>query len=131
MAEARVFFLRHAQARQAVADFAMKAPDGWRVKFTEPTRNLEINAALHATIGEIAERCEWAGRKWDAETWKRLLVSSWARAKGEHVQLVPALDGQGFDIVMIRTSKLSQSDARDLMGWIDAWMAEMPEFNAR
>lgn len=123
LTESRVFYLRHEAARRGVGEFAMVAPEGWRVTFEEDVRDLNINAALHAMIGEIAERREWAGRKWPLEVWKRLLVAAWSRAKGEHVQLVPALDGIGVDVVMIRTSKLSQADVRDLMGWIGAWDA--------
>lgn len=123
MAEVKTFYLRHTEARQRAAAFAMVAPEGWVCTFKEPTRNLEANAALHAMIGEIAEHREWCGKRWPAEVWKRLLVSAWSRAKGEHVQVVPALDGAGVDVVMTHTSALSQSDVRDLMGWIEAWNA--------
>ena len=42
------------------------------------------------------------------------------------VMLVPALDGNGVDIVMIRTSTMTQADMRDLLAYIDAWCAEQP-----
>lgn len=126
--EKRVFFLRHADARRGVGAFAMQAPEGWRVTFEPPKRGLDINAALHAKLGEIADRCEWAGRMWPLEVWKRLLVAAWSRANKEPVMLVPALDGHGVDIVMIRTSTMTQADMRDLLTFIDAWCAERPEF---
>lgn len=126
--EKRIFFLRHADARRGVGAFAMQAPEGWRVTFEPPRRGLDINAALHATLGEIAERCEWTGRRWPLEVWKRLLVAAWSRANKEPVMLVPALDGNGVDIVMIRTSTMSHADMRDLLGFIDAWKAEQPAF---
>ena len=122
----RIFFLRHADARRGVEAFAMQAPEGWRVTFEPPKRGLDINAALHAKLGEIADRCEWAGRMWPMEVWKRLLVAAWSRANKEPVILVPALDGNGVDIVMIRTSTMTQADMRDLLGFIDAWCAEQP-----
>jgi hypothetical protein len=121
------FILAHRQARQLCADYAMQAPDGFVVTFKEPTRNLEINAALHATLTEIAARVSWAGKKWDVETWKRLLVAAWTRASGEHVVMLPALDGAGVDIVFRRTSQMTQPEMRDLMAFIDAWCAEQPE----
>jgi hypothetical protein len=130
MDDKRIFFLRHAEARRGVAAFAAAAPEGWRVTFEPPKRGLDINAALHATLGEIAERCEWAGRKWPLEVWKRLLVAAWSRVHKEPVMLVPALDGNGVDIVMIRTSTMTQADMRDLLGFIDAWKAERPEFQS-
>jgi hypothetical protein len=126
----RVFFLRHAEARRGVAAFAAAAPDGWRVTFEPPKRGLDINAALHATLGEIAARVEWAGRRRTIECWKRLLVAAWMRAVGEQVEMLPALDGHGVDIVYSPTSEMTQNQMRDLLGFIDAWKAERLEFQA-
>lgn len=123
MSDSRVFYCR-GRGRESAAEFILQAPEGWKVTVEEPPRGLDINAAFHATCGEAAERMTWAGKKWPLEVWKRLFVASWMRAKGEHVQLVPALDGQGVDVVMVRTAKLSQSQMRDLLGWVEAWMAE-------
>ena len=79
-------------------------------------------------LGEIAERVQWAGKLHDIETWKRLLVAAWGRATGEHTMVLPALDGHGVDIVFRRTSQMTQAEMRDLLGFIDAWKAERPEF---
>jgi hypothetical protein len=124
----RIFFLRHAEARRNVAAFAAAAPEGWRVTFEPPKRGLDINAALHATLGEIAARVEWAGRRRSIECWKRLLVAAWMRAVGEQVEMLPALDGHGVDIVYSPTSEMSQAQMRDLLAYIDAWKAEQPAF---
>lgn len=123
----RIFVLAHEQARRNCAAFALQAPDGWRVVFDEPRRGLDINAALHATLSEIAARVTWAGKKWDIETWKRLLVAAWTRASGEPVVMLPALDGAGVDIVFRRTSQMTQPEMRDLMAFIEAWAAEQPQ----
>ena len=100
------------------------AQDGFVVTVAEPTRNGEQNALLHALIGEIAERIEWAGKRRDAETWKRLLVAAWCRVRGEHMEILPALDGHGVDIVPARTSALSKKECADLISFIEAWAAE-------
>lgn len=126
MAVLRTFVLRHDSARNGAASFAATAPEGTVVTFSEPTRNSAINAALHAKLGEIAERREWAGRRWDIETWKRLLVAAWTRANGEPVVMLPALDGQGVDIVFRRTSLMTQAEVRDLLAFVEAW-DEAPE----
>jgi hypothetical protein len=128
MTERKVFQLVHAEARRRAMAAVAEAPHGWRVEVKEPTRDLTINAALHATISEIADRVEWAGHHWDIEVWKRLLVAAWSRAIGESAAVLPALDGHGVDIVFRRTSKLSQREMRDLMAFSDAWKAERPEF---
>ena len=128
MSDKRIFRLVHPEARRRAMACVADAPEGYVVTVQEPTRNSEINAALHATLGDISEQVEWAGRKWDIETWKRLLVAAWARASGEPVVMLPALDGAGVDIVFRRTSQMTQAEVRDLMAFIDAWAAEhMPE----
>ena len=131
MTERRIFVMgAHPESRRrAAAWVAGEAPDGWVIEGRPPKRNSDINAALHATLGEIADRVEWAGKKWDIETWKRLLVAAWTRATGERTLILPALDGHGVDIVFRRTSQMTQSEMRDLMAFIDAWCAEQPAMN--
>lgn len=81
------------------------------------------NKLLHALIGEIAASHEWCGKKHDTETWKRLLVAAWTRARGESVELLPALDGHGVDIVFRRTSKMTKGEVNELIEFIEAWRA--------
>jgi hypothetical protein len=84
-------------------------------------RSTAENALLHALISEIAAQKEWAGKKRDAEVWKRLLVASWCRVHGEAVEILPALDGHGVDIVPARTSQLSKAECADLITYIQSW----------
>lgn len=126
MSERRVLILAHPEARRRAVAAVAEAPEGYRVTVEPPKRNSDINAAMHATLGEIADRVEWAGKKWDIETWKRLLVAAWTRATGERTLILPALDGHGVDIVFRRTSQMTQAEMRDLMAFIDAWCAEQP-----
>ena len=124
MAVLRTFILAHADARQRAATFMREAPDGVVVTVSEPKRNSDINAALHAKLGEIAKARIWAGRRWDIETWKRLLVAAWSRATGQPLVMLPALDGAGVDIVFTRTSSMSLREMHDLLGFVEAWEAE-------
>lgn len=87
------------------------------------TRNSEQNALLHATLTEIAKTREWAGAKRDAETWKRLMTAAWLRARGESVEILPAIDGFGVDVVFRRTSSLTKGECADLITFIQAWEA--------
>jgi hypothetical protein len=93
------------------------------VEVKEPTRNLEQNAKLHAELQEIAESVPWAGKLRDVETWKRLLSAAWMRARGESIELLPALDGHGVDVVFRRTSTLSKSEMAELIEFVMAWKA--------
>ena len=124
MSESATFFLVHAVARDRAALAIRQAPDGYKVHISEPKRNDAINAALHAKLSEIASGREWAGQKWPLEVWKRLLVAAWSRANGEHLQILPALDGQGVDIVQRHTSKMNQAEVSELLTYIEAWEAE-------
>lgn len=121
--EKRTFFCR-GRGRESAIRCIAEAPEGWRVTVEPPKRGSDINAALHAMLGEIAEHALWAGKRHDIETWKRLLVAAWTRANGEHVVMLPALDGTGVDIVFRRTSQMTQAEVRDLLGFIEAWAAE-------
>jgi hypothetical protein len=118
------FILAHDLARRRAMAAVADAPAGWIISVTEPRRDLAINAALHAKLTEIAQARVWAGKRWDVETWKRLLTAAWGRATGQSVVMLPALDGAGVDIVFRRTSELTQAECRDLLAFIEAWEAE-------
>ena len=103
-----------------------KLQDGQRLRLSvgEEKRSSPQNAKLHALIGEIAKQREWAGQRWDAEVWKRLLTAAWMRANGERVMVVPSLDGAGVDVVFRRTSDLSKAECSSLLEFVMAWAAE-------
>jgi hypothetical protein len=82
------------------------------------------NRVLHSRINDIRKHCTWAGKKWDTEDWKRLLTAAWCRTRNEGVEMVPAIDGKGFDVLYQRTSKLSRRECGDLSEFILAWGTE-------
>jgi hypothetical protein len=90
----------------------------------EEKRSDAENRLLHAMLGHISKTQEWAGKRRDIETWKRLLVAAWCRARGEQVELLPALDGHGVDIVFRRTSQLTRKECAELIEFIFAWGSE-------
>lgn len=118
------FVLAHDLARRRAVAAVAEAPAGYVITVDEPKRNTAINAALHATLTEIAATREWVGKRWDVETWKRLLTAAWGRATGQQVVMLPALDGAGVDVVFRRTSDLTQAECRELLSFIEAWHAE-------
>lgn len=85
------------------------------------TRNDRQNRLLHAALGDIAKQLEWAGKKRDIDTWKRLCMAAWLRARGESVEILPAIDGHGVDIVFTRTSKLTKAECAEFCEFIFAW----------
>lgn len=87
------------------------------------TRSDAENRLLHTLLSHIAKTTPWAGKKRDTDTWKRLMVAAWCRATNEQVEILPAIDGHGVDIVFCKTSKLSRADCAGLIDFICAWGA--------
>ena len=94
------------------------------VSIRPATRSTEQNAKLHALLGDIADRVKWAGAKRDIEVWKRLLTAAWLRARGESIEVLPAVDGHGIDVVFRHTSKLTVTEMSELIEFVTAWAIE-------
>lgn len=124
MSDRQTFILAHPEARRRAMAAVAEAAPGFVVQVRPPTRNLEQNAILHALLSDIAGRVPWAGKLRDAETWKRLCTAAWLRARGESVEVLPAIDGHGIDVVFRRTSKLTKAECSELVEFVHAWAAE-------
>jgi hypothetical protein len=95
------------------------------VTIGEPKRNLDQNARLHALLADVSKSVKWAGKEWDVDTWKRLLVASWMRTKGKQHMVLPAIDGNGIEVIYQNTSTLGKSDFSELMDYIESWHADI------
>lgn len=132
MADRLVLRLHNAKQAHSAIQQAWAHAKGWLLaggqrlvlEIKPETRSDKQNRLLHAMLGDIAAQVEWAGAKRDAEVWKRLLVAAWCRARREQVELLPALDGHGVDIVFRRTSQLTRGECAELCDFIGAWCAE-------
>jgi len=113
------FFIINETNKRHIADQVMAAPVGHVVRVSEPTRNLEQNAALWAILAEISQHVVWHGRKLDAESWKHIFSSSLKRQ-----DVVPNLDGTGFVVLGQSTSNMSKREFSDLLELINAFAAE-------
>lgn len=82
------------------------------------------NRLLHSRLGDVVKHCEWSGARRDVDTWRRLFTSAWMRTRGDGVELLPAIDGHGVDIVYASTTKLSRAECADLSEYIMAWGSE-------
>ena len=95
---------------------------------------LEIKAAnksrdqeekYHAMIGEIAKQAQHLGSKWDAESWKRLLVWQFCNDTGMDAgKIIPSLDGSGIVQLGQQTRKFTKEQASEFVEWLHAWGAE-------
>lgn len=114
-----VFKLAHQEARRRAIEAVQDAQDGMIVTVSEPTRNLEQNALLWALLAEVSEQVIWHGRKLDAESWKHIFTSSLKK-----MDVVPNLEGNGFVVLGLSTSKMTKSEFSELIELIRAFSAE-------
>jgi len=113
------FVLAHDEARRRAREAIANAPEGHVVKLSEPTRTLEANAAMWAALADVADQVVWHGRKLDAESWKHIFSSSLKKQ-----DVVPNLDGTGFVVLGISTSRMTKREMSDLLELIHAFGAE-------
>jgi len=113
------YILAHSMARQRAAQAVKDAPDGWHVVVSEPTRNLEQNAALWAILSEISEQVIWYGNKLTSEEWKIIFTAALKKQK-----VVPGIDQGTFVMVGESSSQMTKSDFSDLLELIRAFGAE-------
>lgn len=111
--------LVHQEARRRAVQAVLDAPEGHVVTIKPPTRSLEQNAFLWSCLNDIAAQVVWHGRKLDASSWKNIFSSSLRRQ-----DVVPNLDGTGFVVMGVSTSKMSRQEMNELIELVSAFGAQ-------
>ena len=118
-----IFRLVHNIARTRAIEAVKSAPDGWIVRITEATRNLEQNAKFHAICHDLAQAgIAWAGKPRTASQWKVLLVSGHAMATKQGAEMVPGLEGEWLNL-RESTAAMSVSRMSSLIEYATAFAA--------
>jgi hypothetical protein len=79
----------------------------------------------HAMISEIATQAEHMGSKWDAESWKRLLVDQFCKDIGLKTGgVILNLSGDGIVQLGYQTRKFTKEEASEFVEWLYAWSAD-------
>lgn len=124
----RVFHLVHAQARSRAAQHCMDAPDGYMVTVQEPTKRRIQEEKYHAMLGDISRQAEYAGRKWDTEDTKRILIDEFAdemRSAGSPLhndsRIIPSENGLRIIQLNIRSSDFYVKEAAQFITFLQAW----------
>lgn len=89
------------------------------------SKSREQEEKYHAIIGDIAKQAQHMGSKWDAESWKRLLV--WQFCKDKQIdagRIVPSLDMTGVVQLGQQTRKFTKEQASEFVEFLLAWCAE-------
>jgi hypothetical protein len=113
----QTFRLVHDESRRRAIQAVKDAQDGYIVTVSEPTRNLDQNAALWAMLTDISRQVDWYGNKLSQEEWKSAFSSALKKQK-----VVPGLDG-GFVVCGQATSKMTKSEFSELLELIAAFGA--------
>lgn len=98
-------------------------------------KSRDQEAKYHAMFGDIAKQCEFMGKRWDADDWKRLLVDAFYRATKDDPDLagewgkvmprmVPSLDGTGVVQLGAQTRRFTKKLASAFIEHLYAWGAE-------
>lgn len=118
--------LANESIRQRLHRLIDALPLGWVVRFSEATRTLGQNDALHGYCEQIAKaRPVWAGIPMDKYDWKNLLIEGHAKATGgKGDRLVPSLEDGGPVQLRESSSKMSKSRSSSLLSYVSAWAAQ-------
>jgi len=119
------------QARSALAGVwpkvisALSAGRRIQLEIRPASKTRDQECLYHAIIADVAKQAQHLGAKWDAETWKRLLLHRFAQETGRNAgRLIPTLDGSGVIELGVQSRKFSVKDATEFVDWLYAWAAD-------
>lgn len=123
MAVKKTFIMAHAVARAHALKAVEDAPEGYVITVSEPTRNLEQNAAQWPILQAFADQLQWpvnGSMEWlTPEEWKDILTAAFKR---ETVRVAMGLDG-GMVMLGSRTSKFSKAQFSEWLDFLNATAA--------
>jgi hypothetical protein len=124
MPEKRTLRLVNDTARLMAVRELQRAPEGYVVTISEPTRSLDQNAAQWPILQAFADQLEWPvnGRmvKMTADDWKDLLSAAFRK---ETARLAVGLDG-GIVMLGLRTSKMGKREFSEWLEFLHATAAD-------
>ena len=91
------------------------------LEIKDASRSNEQNEKFHAIIGDIAKQAQHMGAKWDAETWKRLLVDKYVREIGLTSKIMANLDNDGLVQLGFQTRKFTKEQASEFVAFLICW----------
>lgn len=97
------------------------------------------HAIVEAVYEDMAEQLDFpigTGHKLEAEEWHQIMVAAYAKEKGWKQKMLPALDGDGFVMVMRqKQSRLTKRQGDELIEFCRAYAlgrgAQLREFESQ
>lgn len=130
------YIFSHDVARARAAQACQESPEGWVCRIGPPNKSRDQEAKYHAMLGDIAEQVTFHGQKFDAETWKRLLIDAFHhdtkddpelrdewRRMGD-LQFMPAFNHAGLIALGFQSRKFTKPLASAFIEWLYAMGAE-------
>ena len=118
------YILAHKEARIRAVDAVMAAPDGYCITVSEPSRNLEQNAAQWPILQAFAAQLAWPVNgvmsMLTADEWKDVLTAAF---HGERVQLAQGMNG-GTVMIGLRTSTMGKHEFSEWLEFLKATAAD-------
>lgn len=131
MTERKKFILAHEEARKRAIQAVKDAPSGFSVAIAPPNKSRDQEALYHCLIADIAKQVEYAGRKWDADDFKRLLIDEFAeemRQAGTPLhhdsRVVPSFDGRRIVQLGIQSRQFYVKEAAQFIEYLHAFGAQ-------
>jgi NinB protein len=95
------------------------------LEIKDAAKSREQEEKYHAMIGEVAKQAQHLGAKWDAESWKRLLVEQFCKDNGLKTgAVIPNLAGDGIVQLGTQTRNFTKDQASEFVEFLLAWGAE-------
>ncbi len=96
-----------------------------RLIIEKESKSRDQESMYHALIDEIAKQATHLGAKWDAESWKRLLVDKFCKDTGINpAKVIPNLTGDGIVQLGMQTRKFTKEQGSEFIEFLHAWAAE-------
>lgn len=128
MSARRVIFLVHDIARRRAHQAIDEAPDGRMVVISEPTKKRAQEEKYHAMIDDIAAQTDYAGKRWDEDDMKRILIDEFAeemRLAGTPLhhdgRLIPSENGRRVIQLGIQSREFYVKEASQFIEFLYAW----------
>lgn len=119
--DSRFWVLGSEMHRQFIGSLIVGTPPGWVVRLEPPSRTALQNRFLHALLNDLADQLPWpkeTGELHSMEWWKRRCTLQWLIDSKERPEVITAIDGDDFAILLPHTSDLTTAQCASLSEWI-------------
>ena len=130
MSDKRTVILVGEVQRRTAMSYVAESPLGMMMVLSEPTKKRIQEEKYHAQIGDISKQTEYAGKRWDEDDMKRILIDEFAeemRLAGTPLhhdgRLIPSENGRRVIQLGIQSRDFYVKEASQFIEFLYAWGA--------